>query len=97
MRGVKEKLRVVVYTEYFLPVIGGVQTSVNLLASGFAQSQEPRVDVTVVTRTAAGSMDDSKLPYHVVRNPSCVELWKLIRGADILHIAGPSLLPMAIA
>jgi glycosyltransferase involved in cell wall biosynthesis len=52
--------------------------------------------VTVVTRTAANGMDDSVLPYRLVRQPGLWRLINLIRDADVVHVAGPCLLPMAI-
>jgi len=42
-------------------------------------------------------MDDSGLAYRVVRRPGLGQLVKLIRDADVVHVAGPCLLPMAIA
>jgi glycosyltransferase involved in cell wall biosynthesis len=98
-------VKILIYGEYFLPVVGGVQTSMNLLAKGLVDlnlSQEKRdssehVEVTVVTKSAAGAMNDSVLPYHVVRQPGFWRLIKLIRGADVVHVAGPCLLPMTVA
>lgn len=99
------KLRILIYGEYFLPVVGGVQTAMHLLAKGLAalnchQHRDRdwlEIDVTVVTKTAANGMDDSGLPYRVVRHPPLRRLIMLIREADVVHVAGPCLLPMAIA
>jgi glycosyltransferase involved in cell wall biosynthesis len=98
-------LKILIYGEYFLPVVGGVQTSMNLLAKGLVEPNALRekkgdlgqIEVTVATRTAANGMDDSVLPYRVVRQPGSWRLAKLIREADVVHVAGPCLLPMAIA
>ncbi len=54
-------------------------------------------EVTVATRTAANGMDDSTVPYRVVRQPGFQRLVKLIRESDVVHVAGPCLTPMAIA
>jgi glycosyltransferase involved in cell wall biosynthesis len=102
--GISGKLRILIYGEYFLPVVGGVQTAMNLLAKGLLElnaKQErdvslPKIEVTVVTRTAANGMDDTIFPYPVVRRPRFRMLVKLIREADVIHVAGPCLLPMLI-
>ena len=98
-------MKILIYGDYFLPVVGGVQTSMNLLAKGLVELNSRQVtarnldqiEVTVVTRSAANGMDDSVLSYRVVRQPGFQRLVKLIRGADVVHVAGPCLLPMAIA
>lgn len=98
------KLKILIYGEYFLPVVGGVQTSMNLLARGLAalsaeekESGARGVEVTVATRTAANGMDDASLPYSVVRQPGFWRLVRLIRESDVVHVAGPCLVPIAIA
>jgi glycosyltransferase involved in cell wall biosynthesis len=98
------KLKILIYGEYFPPVVGGVQTAMNLLAKGLVdlnsrqgENDDPReIEVTVATRTAADGMDDSAFPYRIVRRPRFRQLAKLIRDADVIHLAGPCLLPMAI-
>jgi glycosyltransferase involved in cell wall biosynthesis len=97
-------LKILIYGEYFLPVVGGVQTSMNLLARGLLEwnlrpdrvNSESRIAVTVVIGTAANGMDDSAFPYRVVRQPGLWQLANLIRDADVIHVAGPCLLPMVI-
>lgn len=100
----KRKFKIMIYGEFFLPVVGGVQTAMNLLAKGLmALNSSPEkdaglgeIEVTVVTRSAASGMDDSAFPYRVVRRPGLWELVKLIRESDVVHVAGPCLAPMAI-
>lgn len=100
MNRARENLKLLIYAEYFLPVVGGVQTSVALLARGLAKraaadaASDPPIDVTLVTRTAANGMDDSALPYRIVRRPGLPELMRLIRAADVIHIAGPCFIPI---
>ena len=97
--------RILIYGEYFLPVVGGVQTAMHLLAEGLeglawrqhGDTDARHIEVTVVTRTQASGMDDSSLPYRVVRRPALRRLIKLIRETDVVHVAGPCLVPMAIA
>jgi glycosyltransferase involved in cell wall biosynthesis len=97
-------MKVLIYSEYFLPVVGGVQTSVRLLARGLVDlntreklSDRESIHVTLATRTIANGFDDSSLPYRVVRRPGFGRLFQLVREADVIHLAGPCLLPMAMA
>ncbi|HVB86888.1 MAG TPA: glycosyltransferase family 4 protein, partial [Candidatus Dormibacteraeota bacterium] len=55
------------------------------------------IQVTVATNSPRDGMDDSKLPYAVVRRPTFGQLKRLIRDADIVHLAGPCLLPMLVS
>jgi glycosyltransferase involved in cell wall biosynthesis len=95
-------VKVLIYGEYFLPIVGGVQTALKLLAQGLAESHPnggttaDRFDVTLVTRAGANGHDDSALPYRVVRKPGFLELVRLLRSADVIHLAGPCLLPMLV-
>ena len=52
--------------------------------------------VTVVTQTPASGFDDATLPFRVVRQPSLVALWWLLGEADVVHLAGPVLLPLSL-
>ena len=102
MKRAATSLKLLIYAEYFLPIIGGVQTSVALLARGLAEraaadaaSGQP-IEVTLVTRTPANGMDDSALPYRIVRRPNLPQLSRLIRDADVIHIAGPCFVPLVL-
>lgn len=95
-------MKILIFSTYFLPVVGGVQTCVMLLAKGLAETgarenHGERLEVTVATATPAAGMDDSNFPFRIVRRPGWNHLRKLIRESDVVHIAGPSLLPMALA
>ena len=94
-------MRILIYTHAFAPQVGGVETYVMLLARGLTRSQQKErgeeVKVIVVTPTPAGEMDDAVLPFRVARRPGPATLLRLLRQADIVHLAGPSLLPMLIA
>lgn len=93
-------MNLLIYSHAFAPSIGGVETIVMTLARGLTQAPADesgtRFDVTVATQTAAGSFDDGALPFHVVRHPGLFELLALVRRADVVHLAGPALLPLAL-
>jgi glycosyltransferase involved in cell wall biosynthesis len=84
-------VKILMYSHYFLPSVGGVERLVANMARGFA---EKRHRVCVATATRCGTFDDSTLPFPVVRRPSVAALVRLIREHDVTHLAGPALLPM---
>ena len=91
-------MKIVIYTHYFAPSVGGVETYSMLLAEGLAARTGGGPDaITVVTKTARGNFDDSTLPFNVIRQPGTMQLFKLIQGTDLLHVVGPSLAPLCIA
>jgi glycosyltransferase involved in cell wall biosynthesis len=91
-------LRILIYSHGFAPQVGGVETVVMSLATGLAGLRQTdgttSAKVTVVTRTPRGAFDDESLPFQVVRQPGLGRLFHLIREADVVHLAGPSFLPM---
>ena len=93
-------MKVLIYSHYFAPSIGGVESIVQSLASGLAErhmpSSEPEFQVTLAAQTPRGDHDDADLPFHVVRRPRAKELWHLIRAAEVVHIAGPALTPLTL-
>jgi glycosyltransferase involved in cell wall biosynthesis len=95
-------MKVLIYTEYFFPIQGGVQTIVWELAQGLAawapdKPEAERIEVTVVTRTLERTPGDGTLPFRLVRRPSLRELVRLLCGTDIVHLAGPAMLPLALS
>ncbi len=96
-------MKILIYGEHFLPLVGGSQTAMALLAEGLANRQAketngtPRqLEVTVVTRTPAGKMDDASVPYRIVRQPGFWRLARLVWDADVVHLAGPCFLPLVL-
>jgi|ERR1700728_158036 len=93
-------MKLLIYVNSWAPAVGGVETSVRLLAEGLAkwESNHPgeKIAVTLATQTPAGAMNDSQLPYRVVRKPGLRDLIREIRRADVVHLAGPTLLPLMI-
>ena len=93
-------MKILIYSHDWAPSIGGVQTVTMSLARGLAEWHEDQAgaaaQVTVATATPADGMDDSSLPFRVVRRPGVIELLRLLRNADLIHLAGPSLLPLCL-
>jgi glycogen synthase len=94
-------MKLLLYSHFFAPSVGGVENIVLSLADGLSKRRKANgqleFEVTLVTKTAAGDFDDGALPFRVVRAPSLIVLWRLIRGSDVLHTAGPALLPLFLA
>ena len=72
-----------------------------LLAQGLAERSDQGggsdLEITVATRTPAGGMDNASLPFRVVRQPGPLTLFRLVKRADVIQLAGPCLLPMGLA
>jgi len=95
-------MKVLIYSKAFLPATGGIQTVVSELAHGLAEKGrsdsdgDEKIEVTVVTRTKQRMDVDDSLPFRVVRCPNLQRLIQLVREADIVHVAGPAILPLAL-
>lgn len=93
-------MKLLLYSHFFAPSIGGVETVVMSLATGLSQHSNSRAqgefELTLVTQTPRGSFDDSSLPFPVVRQPSFNALRKLIRSADVVHVAGAAIVPVLL-
>lgn len=94
-------LKLLLYTHDWFPQVGGIQTVTMALAKGLsdlpATERGASVTVTLATATPAGGMDDSALPFRVVRRPSLGELISEIRSADVVHLAGAPLVPLGLS
>jgi glycogen(starch) synthase len=94
-------MKLTIYAHSWAPSVGGVETITMILARGFAawKANHPgeEIAVTLVTQTPTSGMNDAAFPFRVVRRPGFRQLVRLIREADLVHMAGPSLLPSAIA
>src|SRR5215470_7875212 len=96
-------MKLLLYSHFFAPSIGGVESIALSLAAGLTELRKPsngtnerEFDVTVVTKTPAGGFDDRTLSFRIIRKPGLVELWRLIRECDLIHIAGPALAPLIL-
>jgi glycogen synthase len=98
----RTRMKVLIYSKAFLPATGGIQTVVSELAHGLAEKGrsdsdgDEKIEVTVVTRTKQRMDVDDSLPFRVVRCPNLQRLIQLVREADIVHVAGPAMLPLAL-
>jgi glycogen(starch) synthase len=94
-------MKVLVYSHFFAPSVGGVETMVLSLARSLADLRDssgtPQFEITLVTHTSAGSYDDRALPFVTIRQPDLLQLWRLIRISDLVHIAGPALTPLILS
>lgn len=95
------EMNVLIYSHAFAPSIGGIETVVLALARGIAQFGKPNrqaeFEVVLATETPAGNFDDGALPFAVVRQPGVQKLWRLVRGVEVVHVAGPALPPILLA
>jgi glycosyltransferase involved in cell wall biosynthesis len=93
-------LKLLIYSHFFAPSVGGVETIVLSLARGLAEIRDssggPQFEITLVTQTSAGNYDDRGLPFRTIRQPDFIQLCRLIRKSDIVHVAGPALAPLVI-
>jgi glycosyltransferase involved in cell wall biosynthesis len=96
-------MKLVLYSHDWAPKIGGVQTVTMLLAEGLAKRPPEKwggeletIEVTLVTPTAPGEMDDAGFLFRVVRAPGLFRLMRLVRESDIVHLAGPSIAPLML-
>jgi glycogen(starch) synthase len=96
---VNARLRILIYSHGFAPAIGGVETFTMQLARGLAALTKghERPEITLATQTPANGFTDASLPFRVVRRPSLSQLFRLLRESDVVHLAGPSLLPLLLA
>jgi glycosyltransferase involved in cell wall biosynthesis len=93
-------VKLLIYSHFFAPSIGGVETIVLSLARGLAELRDAKgafeFEITLVTQTPAGNYDDGAPPFRVVRQPGFFQLWRLIRESDLVHAAGPALAPLLL-
>src|ERR1700689_2436487 len=89
------RLSVLIYSSDFAPSVGGRPSIARNLAGHYAASILLK-DVTVVTPTPRGSIDDFQFSFRVVREPSLVRLFALVRKTDVLVVIGADILPMVV-
>lgn len=89
-------MKLLIYAHRWAPETGGVETITAALARGISTAAAGW-EVTLATRTPAGAMNDLDLPFRVVRGPGLGTLTGLVKEADLVHLAGPALLPLLLS
>jgi glycosyltransferase involved in cell wall biosynthesis len=93
-------MKLLVYSHFFAPSVGGVETIVLSLARGLAELRDsngaPQFQLTLVTQTPAQDWDDKTMPFRVIRQARVLQLARLIRESDVVHVAGPALAPLTL-
>jgi glycogen synthase len=84
----QRSLKILLWTNAFDPSVGGLEAMAMMLAEEFATGGH---QVTVVTRTKAPSFHENSFPFKVVRQPSWLQLVRLIRQCDVYLQNHPSL------
>src|SRR5438477_11902173 len=96
-------MKLLIYSQSFAPNVGGIETIVLSLARGLAGQRgrdgKPQFELTLVTNTLADKDCDDRLlvEFPVIRRPGILRLWKLVRAAEVIHLAGPALRPLILA
>lgn len=100
MIGTHALMKILIYSHFFAPSIGGVEIAVESLAGGLSglgtAEDAHEFEITLVTETPAAKCSDSALPFGVLRQPGIFQLWRLIRKSDLVHAAGPALAPLLL-
>jgi len=95
-------MKLLIYSHFFAPSIGGVETFAMDLAReltrGRGENGAQGFEVTIVTQIPAP--DSENLPeatFQVVRRPGAKKLWQLAGAADRVLLVGPAILPLLFA
>jgi glycosyltransferase involved in cell wall biosynthesis len=93
-------MKLLIYSHFFAPSVGGVETLVLSLARGLAglrtPTGDPEFEITLATQRPAEKFEDRALPFRVVRKPTFIQVWDLARASDVVHVAGPALAPIIL-
>jgi glycogen(starch) synthase len=94
-------MKLLLYSHFFPPSIGGVETIVLSIARGLAELRYSngarQFEVTLITQSPPGNYNDSVNPFRTIRRPGPIRLWQLIRESDVVHVAGPALAPLILS
>lgn len=82
----QKRLKVLLYSHYFYPALGGLETVSLTLAEGFTGKG---IDCKVVT--ISKSNGSREFPFQVIRNPGNKEQIQLVKWADVVLFNGASL------
>jgi glycosyltransferase involved in cell wall biosynthesis len=94
-------MKLLIYSHFFVPSVGGVETIMLSIARGLAGLRDSngaaQFEITLVTQIPAGDYDDSANPFRTIRQPGFVQLRRLIWNTDVVHVAGPALTPLLLS
>lgn len=95
-------MKVLLYSRDFLPTPGGLQSVVLELARGLTAwpvslPADKPMEVIVVTQTPEHMEQENDEPFRIIRRPRFWKFFQLLRETDIVHLAGPTLLPLGLA
>jgi glycosyltransferase involved in cell wall biosynthesis len=94
-------MNILICSSVWAPSIGGVQSVMGTLARGLVRESVPgdkqAIDLTIATRAPATDSRDQDGSLHVVRDTGIFRLLRLIWESDVVHLAGPALLPLFLA
>jgi len=93
-------VKLLIYSHFFPPSVGGVETVVLALAHGLAGERRPdgtrEFEITLVTQTPPGEFQEADLPFRVVRQPTMFQFCQLVQNSDVVHVAGAAITPIAL-
>lgn len=73
-------MKILLWSHSFYPAIGGIETMSRMLAEDFARAGHA---VTIVTRTPLPAGAPERFPFRVVRRPSSLDLFRLVKECDV--------------
>ncbi|MCW2118495.1 glycosyltransferase family 4 protein [Flavobacterium sp. 7A] len=79
-------MKILLFSHAFYPNIGGIE-SISLM---FANNFHSRNDVSVIVVTRTNEEGNKKFPFQVVRDPSVVEVIKLLKWCDVVFENNPT-------
>ncbi|MEO6520467.1 MAG: glycosyltransferase family 4 protein [Mucilaginibacter sp.] len=82
----EKRIKVLLYSHYFYPALGGLENVSLTLAEGFTQNQ---IDCKVITTSPDNGT--KSFPFEVIRNPKTKQQIDLVKWCDIVLFNGASL------
>jgi glycosyltransferase involved in cell wall biosynthesis len=95
-------MNILIYSSLWSPSVGGVQSVTNTLARGLAEwnegdSREVKVTVATPSPTSGSRNANADGSLRVVGDAGFFRICRLVWRSDIIHLAGPALLPLLLA
>ncbi len=94
-------MNILIYSSLWAPSVGGVQSVTNTLARGLAaesnEGDSGEVNVTVATPSPTSGSRNAGDSLQVVGNAGFFRICRLVWRSDVIHLAGPALLPLLLA